>query len=74
MVAGGGKNINDSRRLTNASGKFRAISCYSNLGDTPGAMEIYRRSLEIRQRLNVADPNNRKIIGELTADTPTNYE
>ncbi len=48
-------------------GKIQGNSFFSNLGDTPGAMASYQKSLEIRLRLNQADPTNREIQHELAA-------
>lgn len=46
-------------------GKIQGNSYYANLGDSDGAMKSYQRSLEIRQKLNNADPNNRELQYEL---------
>ena len=46
-------------------GKIQGNSYFSNLGDTDGAMKSYTRSLEIRQALADADPENREIQYEL---------
>jgi serine/threonine protein kinase len=37
----------------------------ANLGDTPGALSSYRKSLLIRRTLSDADPNNRELRREL---------
>ena len=38
---------------------------YANLGDTGGALESYRKSLAIRQRLMALEPNNAELREEL---------
>lgn len=40
---------------------------YANLGDLTGALESYRKSLDIRQRLAATDPTNAELRGELGA-------
>jgi len=42
-------------------GKIQGNSYFANLGDTDGAMNSYRRSLEIRQRLAEMNPDDREL-------------
>lgn len=46
-------------------GQIQGNSYHSNLGDTDGALKSYRRSLEIRQKLAEAEPNNLELQHEL---------
>ena len=45
--------------------RIQGNSYYANLGDTDGAMNSYRRSLEIRQRLVDMEPGNRDFQHDL---------
>jgi eukaryotic-like serine/threonine-protein kinase len=68
LAAESSDDSNLQRELATAYAKIGQIqgnSYYSNLGDSEGAMKSYRRSLEIRQRLAEADPNNRELQSEL---------
>ncbi len=38
---------------------------FANLGDTGGALESYRKSLAIRERLSALEPNDAELRGEL---------
>ena len=61
------------RELATAYQKVAQVqgnSYYSNLGDTAGAMNSYRTSLDVRVRLLTADPNNH----ELQDETAKSYE
>lgn len=46
-------------------GKIQGNSYFSNLGETDGAMNSYRRSLEIRQRLADLQPTDRDLQYDL---------
>ncbi len=48
-------------------GRVQGNSYYSNLGDIPGGMRSYRRSLEIREALLAAVPDNRDLRQETAA-------
>lgn len=48
-------------------GQVQGNSYYSNLGDIPGAIRSYRRSLEIREALLAANPANRELRQEAAA-------
>jgi tetratricopeptide (TPR) repeat protein len=51
-------------------GDIRGNPYLSNLGDSTGALESYRRALEIRESLLAADPNNIAVERE----TASNYD
>jgi serine/threonine protein kinase len=58
------------RELGTAYEKIAQIqgnSYYANLGDSDGALQSYRKSLELRERLLAADPNNREFQSDLAA-------
>ena len=46
-------------------GDVQGMPLYANLGDTPGAMESYRKSLVIRQKLAALDANKPDLQREL---------
>ncbi len=46
-------------------GKIQGNSYYANLGDTEGALKSYKKSLELREKLFAADPNNQDLQHEL---------
>lgn len=46
-------------------GRIQGNSYFANLGDTEGAMNSYRRSLEIRQRLADMEPGNHEFQYDL---------
>jgi tetratricopeptide (TPR) repeat protein len=65
-----GNDVGLRRELATAYekiGRVQGNSYYSNLGDIPGGMRSYRRSLEIREGLLTAEPNNRELRLETAA-------
>jgi eukaryotic-like serine/threonine-protein kinase len=68
LAAESENNPSLERELGTAYAKIGLIqgnSYHSNLGDTDGAMRSYQRSLEIRQKVAAADPNDHEIQHEL---------
>lgn len=68
QVVDGSATVENRRALAELwmkIGDIKGMESYSNLGDTPGALESYRRAQEIVENLSSADPKNEDLSSQV---------